>query len=270
MAWFCDQLLLTLWPVFKSIINNHLHSIRAITPSSISTKLNVLKPQTQILSRYVEFINSLTYFETIESIDRMDESLILSQRSLLQEIESYLMRLSSSIMNPKLIGVFLIHNYDYVLSSLSARNIHSDTTTRFAELLNSQLIMFVEEELTDPSSNSTFAPFISFLKNAENNSSMTEKYAIDAINAETILRNFSISWKDGLISLIHNISKYFNPDRDSVAEQVLKQTLTQLLLYYQRFHELIKKYFKDNSSIVKELVPLHTIMFEMKKFVNKF
>jgi hypothetical protein len=76
--------------------------------------------------------------------------------------------------------------------------------------------------------------------------------------------------------------------RTSTASQVLKQVLTQLLLYYQRFHDLVKKHCLMNSpaalaasvslspeatealtAALRELVPFHTLMFEVKKFVNR-
>jgi len=47
--------------------------------------------------------------------------------------------------------------------------------------------------------------------------------------------------------------------------EILKQVLTQLLLYHQRFHDLLKKCFNQPVSFAKHLVPTNMIMYEIKK-----
>ena len=49
----------------------------------------------------------------------------------------------------------------------------------------------------------------------------------------------------------------------SAKKEVLKATLTQLLLYYTRFVEVLKKV---DPELLKEAVTIPSIMYEIKKF----
>jgi hypothetical protein len=51
----------------------------------------------------------------------------------------------------------------------------------------------------------------------------------------------------------------------SEGQEILKQVLIQLVLYYQRFQDILKKH-KAGASLAKELVPIPTIMYEIKKY----
>ena len=112
----------------------------------------------------------------------------------------------------------------------------------------------------------------------------------------SVIRQFASQWREGIDQIHLNVVRHFGDTsaqsastasssaalgssstqaRTSTAAQVLKQVLTQLLLYYQRFHDLVKKYLaaasgnEALSAAARELVPFHTLMFEVKKFVNR-
>ena len=267
-SWFCDSVLMMLWPAFKVCMDRHTQSVRVLMPSKLST-VNYARPQTEVLGRYLELIHSFSIIHDIGSFSAMDETISWSELSLLTEIENYVMRISHAIDNAKLQGVFLIHNYEHLLTFMTVRNINSDCTVRISELLQSQVVLFVEEELMDPGNHPCFSQFISFLKSVEVSLSINPHYEIEQQGAELVLADFSVSWKEAIRSLIENVNNYFDPAKEVVSEQVLKQTLAQLLLYYQRFHELMKNSFRD-VSFIKDLIPLHSVMFEIKKYVHKF
>ena len=52
--------------------------------------------------------------------------------------------------------------------------------------------------------------------------------------------------------------------------EVLKQVLTQLLLYYTRFQEIVRKAWKKPPAFAKDLVPTATILEEIKKYSRIF
>ena len=52
--------------------------------------------------------------------------------------------------------------------------------------------------------------------------------------------------------------------------EILKQVLTQLLLYYSRFTDnIVKKCFR-NPPWAKDIVAINTIMYEIKKYSRQF
>jgi hypothetical protein len=52
--------------------------------------------------------------------------------------------------------------------------------------------------------------------------------------------------------------------------EILKRTLTQLLLYYTRFCEVIKQRHADDASLSRGLVNIPTIMSEIRKYSRTF
>ena len=136
------------------------------------------------------------------------------------------------------------------------------------------------------------------------NASLADVFG-DEYGAVTAVRAFAHQWRAGLDAIHLNVVRLFGDTsaassstasstaaldmsstqaRTSTAAQVLKQVLTQLLLYYQRFSDLVKKHTAaavvatgsaapaaadELTTALRELVPFHTLMFEVKKFVNR-
>ncbi len=50
---------------------------------------------------------------------------------------------------------------------------------------------------------------------------------------ETLARDFTRTWKQAMGAINSSVSRYFTNTRDGM--EILKQVLTQLLLYYTRF-----------------------------------
>ena len=52
--------------------------------------------------------------------------------------------------------------------------------------------------------------------------------------------------------------------------EILKQVLTQLLLYYTRFQDIIKKAFPRAPNFAREIVSTATILMEIKRYSRSF
>ena len=63
-----------------------------------------------------------------------------------------------------------------------------------------------------------------------------------------------------------NVLSYFSNFRNGM--EILKQVLTQLLLYYTRFQDVLRKLYKGKQppAVVKDLVPTAVILAEIKKY----
>jgi len=78
-----------------------------------------------------------------------------------------------------------------------------------------------------------------------------------------ILAHFKGSWQDAIQELNRQVHSDFAGVSQALAKEVLKAALTQLLLYYTRFLEVLKQLSPD---ILKDSVPTPSILYEMKKF----
>lgn len=90
--------------------------------------------------------------------------------------------------------------------------------------------------------------------------------SIDANVVATLVQEFSNSWKVGIEQMNKNVLSYFSNFRNGM--EILKQVLTQLLLYYTRFQDILKKVWRKSPqpAFMKELVGTSVILAEIKKY----
>jgi len=95
----------------------------------------------------------------------------------------------------------------------------------------------------------------------QNHSNGTIDISIEA-TVERLVKEFASSWRKVIEKISADVMQYFSNFKNG--SEILKQTLTQLALYYSRFEDMIKKNFK-NSAFRKDLVPISTLRFEIQK-----
>jgi len=86
---------------------------------------------------------------------------------------------------------------------------------------------------------------------------------VDHAVADTLARDFTRTWKQAMAAINSSVSRYFANPRDAM--EILKQVLTQLLMYYTRFQEIIKRCFAD-SPLERSLVRVQEIFAEIKVY----
>jgi hypothetical protein len=82
------------------------------------------------------------------------------------------------------------------------------------------------------------------------------------------VREFASSWRTGIQQINDDVLSFFANFRNGM--EILKQVLTQLLLYYGRFQEIIKRAFVRPPSCVKDIITTNTILQEIKKYSRAF
>lgn len=101
---------------------------------------------------------------------------------------------------------------------------------------------------------------------AEDSSSTSEKpITVDEI--EPLVKDFASRWK-AAIELMHKdvITSFSN---FLCGMEILRAALTQLLLYYTRLSDSIKR-VAGGSALNKDLVSISSIMYEIKKYSRTF
>lgn len=198
--------------------------------------------------------------------------MLLTDLSTLQdETLNLLQRLSEKYNSNKNRIIFLINNLDQIISIFQERRVVGVELNRFIDLLSQQRELFVEEELLQ-----SFSKLIAFvhqteqylnLSDANSSKAVVEGHKID-VNVqvvENLVREFAANWKQGIELINRNVLSYFSNFRNGM--EILKQVLTQLLLYYTRFQDIIRKVWRSKTpSFCKDLVSTSVILAEIKKY----
>merc|ERR1712176_1090619 len=106
------------------------------------------------------------------------------------------------------------------------------------------------------------------LSTGQGNNVGTSSSYMDSINhqvVESLVREFSSNWKSAIEQINRNVLSYFSNFRNGM--EILKQVLTQLLLYYTRFQDIIRKAWRSKPpAFCKDLVSTTVILGEIKKY----
>lgn len=84
---------------------------------------------------------------------------------------------------------------------------------------------------------------------------------VDAAVAETLVRDFGRVWRDSMAAINASVLKYFASFANGM--EILKQVLTQLLLYYTRFQQIIKT---SCPSLESRMVKVAEMFTEIRKY----
>jgi vacuolar protein sorting-associated protein 52 len=284
---FLDKMAQLLWPRLNTIMEAHLRSLKQAT----AEKLGGVELHSHYVSRrFAEFACSIllvlhkgtstaggskdghvrsgekkkTAGPSIDSsVARSSAGDVLLQdlNELLNEFVVLLERLSEEHVSNKKKVIFMINNLDQIVCIFQERRVAGKELNKVLELLMAQRELFVEEELLNG-----FSKMIAFVQQTESHLAADPKNT-DVVNAqvvEALVREFASSWRQGIEEINRNVLSYFSNFRNGM--EILKQVLTQLLLYYTRFQDVIRKAFKKQPAFCKDLVPTTVILAEIKKY----
>jgi len=288
---FLDRMTNMLWPRLKVVIDSHLRSIRGAN----AKKLGAGDIHAHLVSRrYAEFTCSILLIlnrggkatdeihvndsttNTQGKSDKLShrgiagDMLVKDLDTMVEEMVLLLRRLSDVHPSNKKRVIFMINNLDSIITIFKERRVSGKELNRFSELLVQQRELFVEEELLQ-----TFSKMIAFVQQTETHMSGISAprgargvaAPADVVNpdvVESLVHEFASNWKSGIEQINRNVLSYFSNFRNGM--EILKQVLTQLLLYYTRFQDVIRKVWRGKPpSFCKDLVSTSVILAEIKK-----
>jgi len=191
------------------------------------------------------------------------DKLLQDLSEMIDEYIGLLDRLAEEHTSQKKRIVFQINNLDHVVCIFQERRVLGKEFNQFVELLMKQRELFVEEELL-----TGFSKMIAFVQQTESHLSATPKgeaYDVNPQVVEALVLDFASNWKSHIEQINRNVLSYFSNFRNGM--EILKQVLTQLLLYYTRFHDIIRKVWKNKPpAFCKDLVSTNLILAEIKKY----
>ncbi|CAI8603256.1 unnamed protein product [Vicia faba] len=254
---YLDKVNISLWPRFKMVFDMHLYSLRN---ASVRTLWEDDVHPHYVMRRYAEFTASLIHLNS----EFGDGQLDLNLERLRMAIDDLLIKLAKNFTKSKLQTVFLINNYDMTIAVLKEAGPEAGKIQmHFEELLKSNTALFVEELLQEH-----FNDLIKFVKaKASEDPTASPDKPITIAEVEPLVKDFASRWK-AAIELMHKdvITSFSN---FLCGMEILRAALTQLLLYYTRLSDSIKR-IPGGSALNKDLVSISSIMYEIRKYSRTF
>uniref|UniRef100_A0A0E0KF32 Vacuolar protein sorting-associated protein 52 A n=1 Tax=Oryza punctata TaxID=4537 RepID=A0A0E0KF32_ORYPU len=272
---YLDKVNLSLWPRFKMVFDLHLNSLRN---ANVKTLWEDDVHPHYVMRRYAEFTASLVHL----NVEYGDGQLDLNLERLRMAVEELLVKLAKMFPKQKLQTVFLINNYDLTISILKEAGTEGGKAqVHFEEVLKSNIAVYVNFDMSRENSERPieqifmqeelllehFSDLIKFVKArpSEDTASSSDKASVSDV--EPLVKDFASRWK-AAIELMHKdvITSFSN---FLCGMEILKAALTQLLLYYTRLTECVKK-INGGSALNKDLVSISSILYEIKKYSRTF
>jgi len=248
-----------LWPRLTQVFELNIQSVRDCDPTR--RKPVDVRPH-YITRRYAEYSAAIVGINETFPHEQMHKLLAFLQ----EEVEALILRLASSFPARKEQLLFLINNYDVIMSIIIERT-KDDTkeSDSFREQLRARSEEFVEQILQ-----AHFGYLISWIKEAERK---LENGDMDGLRAEErrvtqIISTFGSEWKLSLDRINgETLSSFPNL---KLGTGILQQTLTTLLQYYHRFTRLMSVAPLSQIPAVANLINIHQLMVEVKKYKPNF
>lgn len=197
---------------------------------------------------------------------KVDEKIRRLLTDLQQEVEHFILKMTVEFPVKKDQLIFLINNYDLILSVMSER-CHGDSkeTDSFKDLLNTRSTEYVEQVLQPH-----FGNLIRFIQRSEvmiqngDEKGLREEYQ----NVTVILKNFNAGWKSALDRINQEILGSFPNFKNGTT--ILQQSLMQFVQYYHRFHKVLSHHVFVSHPDKAQLINVHQLMVEVKKYKPNF
>lgn len=256
---YWEAVLELLWPRFELILEMNIHSIRNTDPH----KLGVLDTRPHYITRrYAEFSSAIVSINQTFPNERTHT--LLGQLQV--EVENFVLKMAAEFPSRRDQLIFLINNYDMMLSVLMERAADdSKEVEGFQQLLLARTQEFIEEILSPP-----FGGMIAFVKEAE---ALMEKGQLDRLKNEEaritqLVRGFSSTWKQSVESMSQDVMRSFTNFKNGTS--IIQGALTQLIQYYHGFHKILNQPTFRSLAVRSELINLHHLMVEVKKHKPNF
>ncbi|XP_047987271.1 vacuolar protein sorting-associated protein 52 homolog [Leguminivora glycinivorella] len=250
---YWDSLHGILWPRLDFVLKLNIQSVRECDPAKLSNK--ELGPH-YITRRYAEF--SAAMLSLSEQFPSEDLSNLLL--NLQDEVNCFLLKMAAEFSQRIQQLIFLINNYDMILSILMERTRdNTKEAENFRDQLQARSAEYVEEILSPH-----FGGMMQFVKEGEvllENDKKSELLAMEK-KSLSLVASFSASWKQSLEEIHREVLVSF-PNLVT-GSGLLQMALTNFVQYYNKFVKLL------TPNARTQLVNIHVIMVEIKKYKTNF
>ncbi|GJR60707.1 vacuolar protein sorting-associated protein 52 A [Tanacetum coccineum] len=236
---YLDKVNISLWPRFKMVFDMHINSLRN---ANVKTLWEDDVHPHYVMRRYAEFTASLIQL----NVDYGDGQEAGPEGGKIQVHFEELLKNNTAI---------------YVLAIGYYHNLAMYVYDNFLLLLTGRVAVGTFWQSDQVRQNPCLLTLTS-----EDQSSGSEK-AITVAEVEPLVKDFASRWK-AAIELMHGdvITSFSN---FLCGMEILRAALTQLLLYYTRLSDCMKR-IAGGSALNKDLVSISSIMYEIRKYSRTF
>ena len=256
---YWDSLTKTIWPRFEYLFQLQIQSVK----NCDTTKLSSCDSRPHFITRrYAEFSAAVTAVNDTFPDERVSVLLGILQT----EVENFILKMAARFDSPKDQLIFLINNYDMILSVLLERTKEESKESESIKLQLSKRVHDFVEELLYPN----FGPMVAFVKDCE--AYMDRKDEESLANEEKkvtkLVKSFNSNWRKAIEDLNREVMTCFTNFK--CGNNIQQTALTQIIQYYHRFHKIVSQHpFKQNP-VRSELINIHQLMVEIKKYKTSF
>ena len=256
---FHNQLLQILWPRFNYVLSLSIHSIRETDP----TRLSELDTRPHFITRrFGEFYSAIHTLNDVFPNDQTVRSMSLLQ----SEVENVILRMAAEFGDRQDQLVFLINNYDLMLSVMQCRAAEANKEVLgVQELLNKRINEYVDEVLLPH-----FGGMISFVKETEKKLEVAggSGLKVNESYINQLVKGFSQDYKKSIDSINGDVMKQFTNFNNGTV--ILQSALTKMIQYYSRFQKIMSQPPYKTLQCRVDLINIHHVMVEVKKYKNQF
>nr|XP_026487433.1 vacuolar protein sorting-associated protein 52 homolog [Vanessa tameamea] len=250
---YWDSLLSSLWPRLEFVLKLNIQSVRDCDPAKLSNK--EMGPH-YITRRYAEFSAAMLSLSEQFPSEELSNLLLVLQ----DEVHCFLLKMAAEFPQRIQQLIFLINNYDMVLSILMERT--RDNTKEaesFREQLQARSSEYVEEILSPH-----FGGLMQFVKEGEQLQESGKKSELTNLEKKSLslVASFTSSWKQSLEEIHREVLVSF-PNLVT-GSGLLQMALTNFVQYYHKFVKLL------TPNARTQLVNIHVIMVEIKKYKTNY
>ncbi|XP_076824718.1 vacuolar protein sorting-associated protein 52 homolog isoform X1 [Clavelina lepadiformis] len=256
---FWDTVNAILWQRFDQVVRMH---IRSVVECNVNHLASIDVRPHYITRRYAEFSAAIVNIN--ENFPNPQVEQTLSELQI--EVQNFILRLAACFSERKDQLVFLINNYDMMLNVIMERTVDdSKESESFQQLLNSRTQEYVEEILAPH-----FGGMMAFVKECEAviESGQTDKLGRFQQKVVPLVQGFAAGWRTSVDLISREVTRSFTNFK--VGSTIVQAAFTNLIQYYHRFQKLFTQNPFKSIPAKSELVNMHLIMVEMKKYKPNF
>lgn len=257
---FWDSTVRYLYPRFERLIQLQINSVKNYN----SDKTNHVDTMPHPISRrYAEFASALSGVNDTCPDERISQLL----DDLQSEVKNFILRTAAIFEQPKEQQIFMINNYDHILSVFKRSNIKEDSSDiEEVKLQLGKRIQEIVEELLYPH----FGSIICFIKDCEVFLERDDQEALKNSERKVsiLVDTFNLNWQKALDEIGRDVmSSFSNFENGSNIQQV---TISQLLQYHARFLKILHHPTMEASEGRNKLVGLQELTNYVKKYKTSF
>ncbi|CAG0919805.1 unnamed protein product [Notodromas monacha] len=258
---YWDTLLKLLWPRLEYVLQLNIQSIKDCDVGKLGEF--DLHPH-YIPRRYAEFSSGMNFInESFPTDSSQMDGLLLA---LQHEMDSLLLRMAAHFHSRKKQLVFLINNYDMMLG-VAAEKTREDSKDCevFKQQLNSMIAEYIEQVLSPH-----FGGLIQFIKDGERLIEKGEERLLDQEEKKALqlIRTFNAGWKKALDDIEMEVRTTFPNFKNG--HNILQGILAHFVRYYHRLQRVIAVPAFKHIQSRGELLNVHHVVMEVKKFKPNF